>query len=81
MREHYRVTITSFEGARHYTVTQLMRRFMAGIIVLLATIFLGGFLIIFFMSGQLSSLSGEVQTLQNYQAKIKLENSVLLKEQ
>ncbi|AKH68754.1 Peptidase family M23 [Spongiibacter sp. IMCC21906] len=81
MREHYRVTITSFEGARHYTVTQLMRRFMAGIIVLLATIFLGGFLIIFFMSSQLSSLSGEVQTLQNYQAKIKLENSALLKEQ
>lgn len=81
MREHYRVTITSFEGARHYTITQLMRRFMAGLGVLLATTFLGGFLVIYFLSSQLFSLNDEVKSLQDYQAKIKLENQALLKEQ
>lgn len=81
MREHYRITITSFEGARHYTVTQLMRRFMAGVAGLLATIFLGGFLVIYFLTGRLDSVAGELQQLQDYQAKIKLENKALLREQ
>ncbi|GAB3382462.1 M23 family metallopeptidase [Spongiibacter taiwanensis] len=54
---------------------------MAGIGIFLATTFLGGFLIIYFLSGRVEALGGDLRDLQNYQAKIKLENEALLKEQ
>ncbi|MDF1693178.1 MAG: M23 family metallopeptidase [Zhongshania sp.] len=81
MREHYGITITSYSGAKHYTVTQLMRRFMAGVGIFAATCFLGGFLAIYFLSYQLGSLNKEVDKLQAYQALIKEENQSLLSEQ
>jgi len=81
MREHYGITITSYSGAKHYTVTQLMRRFVAGIGIFLATCFLGGFLAIYFLSYQLGSLNKEVGELQAYQALIKQKNQSLLSEQ
>ena len=81
MRDHYRITITNYSGAKHYTVTQLMRRYMAGLGILLGTCFLGGFLAILFMSTRLGMLNTEVAELQQYQAKIKSENSVLMAEQ
>uniref|UniRef100_UPI003566E0B3 peptidoglycan DD-metalloendopeptidase family protein n=2 Tax=Zhongshania sp. TaxID=1971902 RepID=UPI003566E0B3 len=81
MREHYGITITSYSGAKHYTVTQLMRRFMAGIGIFLATCFLGGFLAIYFLSYKLDSLNGEVLELQAYQALVKEKNESLLHQQ
>lgn len=81
MRDHYRITITSYSGAKHYTVTQLMRRYMAGVGIFLGTCFLGGFLAILFLSSRLGSLNAEVVSLQQYQTKIKAENKSLLAEQ
>ena len=81
MREHYGITITTYSGAKHYTVTQLMRRFMAGIAIFLATCFLGGFLAIYFLSYQLDSLNSEVIDLQAYQALVKEKNESLLLKQ
>ena len=81
MREHYGITITTYSGAKHYTVTQLMRRFMAGIAVFLATCFLGGFLAIYFLSYQLDSLNSEVIDLQAYQTLVKEKNQSLLLKQ
>ncbi|WP_269619852.1 M23 family metallopeptidase [Zhongshania sp. BJYM1] len=81
MRDHYRITITNYSGAQHYTVTQLMRRYMAGIGIFLGTCFLGGFLAILFLSSRLSTLNAEVSDLQHYQATIKSENEALLIEQ
>lgn len=81
MRDHYRITITSFEGARHYTLTQLARRFIAGIGALLGLMFLGGFLSIYLLSSKLDSLNGELLVLQSQQRGIKAENTALLAEQ
>ena len=81
MRDHYRITITSFEGSRHYTLTQLARRFLAGIAGLLALLFLGGFLSIYLLSGKLDSLNGELADLRSLQDAIKSENIALLAEQ
>jgi murein DD-endopeptidase MepM/ murein hydrolase activator NlpD len=74
MRDHYRITITHYSGAKHYTVTQLMRRFLAGISIFLGTCFLGGFLAIMLLSTRLADL-------QQHQAVIKEENIALLTEQ
>tara|TARA_R110001592_G_scaffold61158_22_gene186298 strand:+ start:28212 stop:29162 length:951 start_codon:yes stop_codon:yes gene_type:complete len=81
MRDHYRITITNYSGAKHYTLTQLMRRFLAGFGVFLGTCFLGGFLAILFLSTRLATLNAEVADLQQYQAAIKEENTALLSEQ
>ncbi|MBU0536978.1 MAG: M23 family metallopeptidase [Gammaproteobacteria bacterium] len=81
MRDHYRITITNYSGAKHYTVTQLMRRYLAGIGIFLGTSFLGGFLAILFLTTRLDMLNAEVADLQQYQATIKEENSALLAEQ
>ena len=64
MRDHYRITITNYSGAKHYTVTQLMRRYLAGIGIFLGTSFLGGFLAILFLTTRLGMLNAEVADLQ-----------------
>jgi murein DD-endopeptidase MepM/ murein hydrolase activator NlpD len=81
MREHYGITITSYSGAKHYTVTQLMRRFMASIGIFLATCFLGGFLAIYLLSYRLEALNSEVAQMQYHQTEIKAKNQSLLNEQ
>lgn len=81
MRDHYRITITNYSGAKHYTVTQLMRRYIVGVGIFLGTCFLGGFLAILFLSTRLGMLNAEVAELQQFKTTIKKENSALLAEQ
>lgn len=74
MRDQYRITITSFEGSHHYTLTQLMRRFLAATAAVLGVLFVGGFISIYF-------LSSELYSLKKFQDQIKNENIALLAEQ
>jgi murein DD-endopeptidase MepM/ murein hydrolase activator NlpD len=81
MRGHYGITITSYSGAKHYTVTQLMRQFIAGIGIFLATCFFGGFLAIYLLSYRLEALNSAVAQMQYHQTEIKSKNQSLLNEQ
>lgn len=74
MRDQVRITITSFEGSQHYTLSQLMRRFLAGTAAVLGVLFVGGFISIYF-------LSSELYSLKKFQDQIKSENIALLAEQ
>ena len=81
MREHFGVTITTYRGARHYTITQLMQRFAVGFAGLLLAVFLVAFLTIYFLSYRLGTINSELTLLQQQQQHIKEENRALLAEQ
>ncbi len=81
MRERYIITVTDYRGARHYTLTQLMRRMIAGVAGLLAVVFLGGTLIIYGLSHRVSSLNSEVGSLRQHQSEIRRKNQALISEQ
>jgi murein DD-endopeptidase MepM/ murein hydrolase activator NlpD len=81
MREHYRITITSYAGARHYTVTQLMRRFLAVLAGTVAGLFLIGTLAIWLLSAKLGHLNSELASLQEQQKEYLAHNESLREEQ
>jgi murein DD-endopeptidase MepM/ murein hydrolase activator NlpD len=81
VREQYCITITDYRGARHYTLSQLMRRMLAGAVALLVVILLGGSLVISSLSNKVSQLMGRIGELQDQQAAIERYNGQLLAEQ
>ncbi|QOC23522.1 M23 family metallopeptidase [Wenzhouxiangella sp. AB-CW3] len=80
MRHRYQITITDYRGARHFTLSQLMRRTLAGIVAGLALIFLGGSLMIHMLAGKVGSLNAEVDELQALHDTIASSNAALLSE-
>jgi murein DD-endopeptidase MepM/ murein hydrolase activator NlpD len=88
VRERYSITITDYRGARHYTLSQLMRQILAGAVALLVAILLGGSLVISSLSNKVSHLMGHIGDLQehiselkDHQNAIKHDNVQLLDEQ
>lgn len=80
MRHRYQITITDYRGARHFTLSQLMRRALAGGLATLALVFFGGFMIIHVLTGKVGSLNEQVGSLKAEQGRIASENAALVAE-
>lgn len=80
MRHRYQITITDYRGARHFTLSQLMRRALAGGLATLALVFLGGFMIIHVLTGKVGNLNDQVGNLKAEQGRIASENAALVAE-
>ncbi len=80
MRNRCLITVTDYRGSRHFTLTQLVRRILAGTAACLALVFLSGSLIIHVLSSRVTDLNDQVATLSNEQERIQKDKSRLLEE-
>ncbi len=80
MRHRYLITITDYRGARHFTLSQLMRRMIAGLAAALALVLVSGSLLLHGLNSKVVNLNGELTTLESRQAEILAVNSRLLAE-
>ena len=78
MRHRYLITVTDYKGARHFTLTQLMRRTLAGIVGSLLVVFLAGTVGIHTLSGKVSRLNAEVGELSALHERLQADNQALL---
>ena len=81
MRDHYQITVTSFERTRHYRVPQFVKHFAVGIGALLGLLLVGAALAIVVLSNKLNAMDFELSRLHAQQLEIHAENAALLKEQ
>ncbi len=81
MRHHYQITISNCHGARHYTLTQLMRRIALATGLLATTLFLGCLLVIYFLSSQVERLDDRLTELNHLNQAVQSENEGLLARQ
>jgi murein DD-endopeptidase MepM/ murein hydrolase activator NlpD len=77
MRNRYLITVTDYRGSRQFTLTQLMRRTMAGVVGSLLLVFLTGSAVIHVLSGKVSRLNGEVGELSAVHERLEAENQTL----
>jgi murein DD-endopeptidase MepM/ murein hydrolase activator NlpD len=77
MRHRYLITITDYKGARHFTLSQLMRRMLAGVLCTLLVVFLSGTLVIHTLAGKVGNLGAEVDQLQALHDSIQKSNQAL----
>lgn len=80
MRHHYQITITDYRGARHFTLSQIMRRALAGALATLALVFLGAFLFIHVLTGKVGTLNDQVAELRAERGQIASDNAALVAE-
>ncbi|AKS41995.1 M23 family metallopeptidase [Wenzhouxiangella marina] len=78
MRHRYLITITDYRGARHYTLTQLMKRMLAGVLCAVGLVFLTGTLLLHGLNSRVNELNGELASLETRQAEIMASNDALL---
>jgi len=80
MRHRYLITITDYRGARHFTLSQLMRRMLAGIAATLFVVALCGTLLLHGLNSRVNGLNAEVVSLEQRQSEILESNQSLLDE-
>ncbi len=80
MRHRYQITITDYRGARHFTLSQLMRRMLTGLLLTMLVVFLAAFLLINGLNARVGKLNAEVSGLQSLHESIKEYNERLLTE-
>lgn len=80
MRHRYLITITDYKGAHHFTLSQLMRRMLAGVLCTVVAIFLTGSLLLHGLSNKVGELNQETAHLQSLHDSIKADNQALLAE-
>jgi murein DD-endopeptidase MepM/ murein hydrolase activator NlpD len=80
MRNRYLITITDYRGARHFTLSQLMRRMLAGIAATLFVAALCGTLLLHGLNSRVNGLNSEVALLEQRQSEILERNQALLDE-
>ena len=81
MRNHYQITVTDCHRARHYTLTELMRRSALAVAGVIGTVFLGGLLVIYALSGRVEKLDENLADLGERNAAIQAENERLIARQ
>src|SRR6056297_2131985 len=81
MRNHYQITITDCHRARHYTLTQLMRRATLAAGSTVGAIFLGGLIVIYALSGRVEKLDTNLADLSDRNIEIQERNAQLLAHQ
>lgn len=80
MRSRYLITVTDYRGSRHFTLTQLVRRLLAGTVALMAVVVLSGTLMINFLSSRIGHLNSQVAELQGEQERIQSDKDRLMGE-
>lgn len=80
MRHRYLITITDYRGARHFTLSQLMRRTLAGVLGGLLVVLLAGSLLVHGLSTRVNALNSEVAELESLQNEMRSSNEMLLTE-
>ncbi|GAB4194557.1 MAG: M23 family metallopeptidase [Wenzhouxiangellaceae bacterium] len=81
MRDRQLITITDCHGARHYTLSQLMRRWIVGIAASIGILVMAGSLILYVMTNKVGDLKSQLADLQQYHNDIEANNDRLLAEQ
>lgn len=80
MRNRYQITITDYKGARHFTLSQIMRRMLAGLVLGLLLIFISGSILIHHLSNRVGNLGAQVSELRQLQQALDEHNQSLLAE-
>ena len=80
MRNRCLITVTDYRGSRHFTLTQLVRRILAGSAALLALVFLSGSVMIHFLSSRVSDLNTQMAELSQEQEQIQSDKDRLMGE-
>ncbi|MFN2333966.1 MAG: peptidoglycan DD-metalloendopeptidase family protein [Wenzhouxiangellaceae bacterium] len=81
MRHHYQIAITDCRQARHYTLTQLMRRLALALGTAVALVFCIAMLAIALLSGQVDRQQSRMAELQQRNQQIQDQNYNLLARQ
>lgn len=81
MRDRYTVTITDYRGARHFNLSQLMRRILGALGTAVTLGLVVGAFAIYMLSSKVAALNSDLRTLEDYQAHIKQQNQELLRKQ
>lgn len=81
MRNYLQITISNYRGARHFTLSQLARRFLVGGVATAAVLFLSGMTAIHVLNGKVGGLKSEVRALKEQSIAITAENERLMEEQ
>ena len=77
MRHRYQITVTGYRGARHFTLSQIMRRTLLGLMATLVVIFLAGSLLIHHLNGRVGNLGSQVTELRELQQELNRQNQLL----
>lgn len=77
MRHRYQITVTDYRGARHFTLNQIMRRALLGVVGVIALAMLGGTIVIHVLNGRLSDLNAELAILDAQRATVLAERAAL----
>ncbi len=80
MRHRYLITVTDYRGARHFTLSQLMRRTLAGVLGGLLVVLLAGSLLIYGLNAKVKTLNSEVVELETLQSEMRSTNEMLVTE-
>jgi len=81
MRNHYQITVTDCHRARHYTLTQLMRRAALASGGAVGAVFLGCLLVIYALSGRVEKLDTNLTQLKDRNTATLERNTELLERQ
>jgi murein DD-endopeptidase MepM/ murein hydrolase activator NlpD len=81
VRERFTLTITDFRGARHYTLSQIVKTYVLGVIVAIVATLMLGTGVIFWLNSQVGSLGSEIAQLQERREKVQADYAKLLQEQ
>ncbi len=77
MRQRYRITVTDYRGARHYTLNQIMRHAMLGTAGVIALALLGGSVLIHALNNRVANLNAELAILEAQRATVLAERTAL----
>lgn len=80
MRNRYLITITDYRGARHFTLSQLMRRTLAVTAAVGLVVALTGTLLLHGLNSSVNGLNSELAELEQRQAEILSTNESLAEE-
>ena len=80
VRERFTLTITDYRGARHFSLSQIVKAYALGVILaILATMVLGAS-VIYWLNHRLSNLGGEIAELQERRERVQADYAKLLNE-
>jgi murein DD-endopeptidase MepM/ murein hydrolase activator NlpD len=81
MRQHYRISISDYRGARHYTLSQVMWRVVLGGAGVVGLVFLGSLLVIQLLSGRIDGLNRDLVDVREQNTEVEQRNQELLAQQ